>query len=545
MTRHNTAPINLYCVIMRRIPTNPLFWSLAVLLFPLLIEVSFSHFVREGEYNSRIGWSFITALLINLANRRWVTAAVLLPFMIGGLADIGYAYTFGGVFTTATIEAVVHTDSSEANEFFAAYASLPLVSLYLVHWLIYAAAVHYSQAVSTKSWRRTIVTMGVLLMVVVVHRTTVMGKFHDTIPGVLGTMPSYYRGAISLEKEVELRKQLVSNTDVIAEVIETEPQTHIFIVGESLTRNHMEVYGYHRATTPGLAKMKNIILMNDVISSHAQTQASLRVALTAAESEDGNKYRNSLSVIDIANLAGYKTWWISNQQPQRATIASISHQADVPHYISNDYNGVEVARYDEYMQPVIEKALRDPADKKAIFIHMMGSHAQYKNRYPEQFVHFKDNDVIAYRQEPSANEVQAINDYDNSVLYNDHVVMQIINALKDSGSGNKSLTYFSDHGEEVYREAKIKGHGPDNVTANMIEIPLIVWSSESDNEAMRALKENSKKPFMLDNFYQLAGSLMAIKSDALNPAHSPADKAYQADLSRKVYRLNYDSELKK
>ena len=123
---------------MRRIPTNPLFWSLAVLLFPLLIEVSFSDFVREGEYNSRIGWSFITALLINLANRRWVTAAVLLPFMIGGLADIGYAYTFGGVFTTATIEAVVHTDSSEANEFFAAYASLPLVSLYLVHWLILA-----------------------------------------------------------------------------------------------------------------------------------------------------------------------------------------------------------------------------------------------------------------------------------------------------------------------------------------------------------------------------------------------------------------------
>mgnify|MGYP006992011412 CR=1 FL=1 len=62
---------------------------------------------------------------------------------------------------------------------------------------------------------------------------------------------------------------------------------------------------------------------------------------------------------------------------------------------------------------------------------------------------------------------------------------------------------------------------------------------------MLALKENSKKPFMLDNFYQLAGSLMAIKSDALNPAHSPADKAYQADSSRKVYRLNYDSELKK
>lgn len=79
---------------MRKIPSNPLFWSLAVLLFPLLMEVTFSDFVREGEYNSRIGWSFIAALFITLANQRWVTALVLLPFMIGGLADIGYAYTF-------------------------------------------------------------------------------------------------------------------------------------------------------------------------------------------------------------------------------------------------------------------------------------------------------------------------------------------------------------------------------------------------------------------------------------------------------------------
>ena len=529
---------------MRRIPSNPLFWSLAVLLFPLLIEVTFSDFVREGEYNSRIGWSFITAFLITLANRRWVTGLVLAPFVIGGAADIGYAYTFGGVFTTATIEAVVHTDSSEANEFFAAYASAGLFSLYIIHWLIFAAAIRFAQPVSTKGWRRTVYGMGILFIVVVSYRTSVMGKFHDTIPGVLGTMPSYYRGAVSLEHEVSLRKSLVENTQITASVSSAEPQTHIFVIGETLTRNHMGAYGYHRETTPVFSALENKVVLTDTISSHAQTQASLRVALTSAGAKDGNKYRESLSVIDIANLAGYKTWWISNQQPQRATIASISHQADVPHYISNDYKGVEVARYDEYMLPVIQQALADPAEKKAIFVHMMGSHAQYKNRYPDKYIHFSDNQVTAYRQDPSAKEIQVINDYDNSIRYSDFVVGEMVAGLKNSNAANKSLTYFSDHGEEVYQLENIKGHSPDNVTANMVEIPLIVWSSQPQSEALLSLQANKDQPFMLDDFYQLAGSLMQIQSEALNAEKSPANSAFKANHNREIYRLNYDQKLK-
>ena len=100
---------------------NPLLWSLIVLLYPLLHEVVFSDFVREGEYNSRIGWSFISAFLITLGNRRWITAIVLFPFLLGGICDIGYAYSFGGVFTTATMEAVAYTDQYEVIEYINTY----------------------------------------------------------------------------------------------------------------------------------------------------------------------------------------------------------------------------------------------------------------------------------------------------------------------------------------------------------------------------------------------------------------------------------------
>ena len=67
---------------------NPILWSLLLLLYPLMNEIAFSDFVREGEYNSRIGWSFLTALLITIGNRRWITALVLLPFFLGGICGI-------------------------------------------------------------------------------------------------------------------------------------------------------------------------------------------------------------------------------------------------------------------------------------------------------------------------------------------------------------------------------------------------------------------------------------------------------------------------
>ncbi|MDF1761993.1 MAG: sulfatase-like hydrolase/transferase, partial [Oleibacter sp.] len=387
--------------------TNPILWSLLVLTYPLINEIVFSDFVREGEYNSRIGWSFLTALLITIGNRRWFTALVLLPFFLGGICDIGYAYSFGGVFTTATMEAVAFTDQYEVIEYIRTYSTWQLNTLLFIFLTLYCCAIYFCKPPTGIKTRRAIYVLGCIMIIVVVYRTTVMGKFHDTIPGILGTLPSHYLGSISLDKEVELRREMLRSTDTTATNINQQvAQTHIFIIGESATKNHMGIYGYARNTTPNLTSLKNeLVVLDNVISSHVQTQASLRVALTAAIGTDGDDYREAPSIIDIANMAGYKTYWISNQQPQRATIASISHQADMAHYISNDFNGVEVRRFDEYMLPAIKDAIEDPAPHKAIFIHMMGSHANYENRYPETFDLFQDNQVTGYQVELEEREV--------------------------------------------------------------------------------------------------------------------------------------------
>ena len=58
-------------------------------------------------------------------------------------------------------------------------------------------------------------------------------------------------------------------------------ETHVIIVGESISRLHMSLYGYNRNTNPLLKKINGELLVyKNVISPHAYTTGSLRKALT-------------------------------------------------------------------------------------------------------------------------------------------------------------------------------------------------------------------------------------------------------------------------
>ena len=529
------------------------FATFFVFLFPLLIEISFSDFVREGEYNSRIGWSLIFIFLGLLHKKAWLHTALLIPFMITGSVDIGYAISFGGVFTTATIEAVLQTDLHEASEYAASYTSPTLMLILALYWsgcLLLLSKVNF-HASRTRA-RTVFLSLGIILTLVASYRITIMQKYYDTIPGVMGSIPSYYRGHMGVKAETDKRQLLVENvrkSDESFELATEKSQTYVFIIGESLSRHHMGIYGYHRDTTPELSAIsEELHVFQDVISSHAQTKASLSLALTEARVKGEKNYRDTLSIVDLANLAGFKTWWISNQQPLRTTFSAIAAQADETDFISNDFKGVEVRRFDEFLTPYVQAALDDNVDKKAIFIHTMGSHAQYKNRYPDSFDKFQDKNVMAYTDDPSNRQIEAINNYDNSVLYSDYFASGIIKLLKSSDAELKALTLISDHGEEVFDKINVKGHSPDNVTANMVDIPFINWLSDGFDEhragSVEAIRNNVNKPFMLHDFYHYSAQLMGIRSAYNDPSKSLISAEFNAPEQRKVYRLSYETELR-
>ncbi len=524
-------------------------WStLFVLFFPLLIMYAYSDFIRSSELNARLGWLLMIgglAYLFRYTVLQKLLLGVLFLLVLSGSLDILYAVTFGGVFTSASFEAMAATDAHESIEFLFAYASLEnvlliafyvIVAYFLLSRILFKAPVYTRQ----KVWA----ALGVLMLLVAIQQMDQRGRTFDTIPGFTGVAIDYVSNQEGMDSVIAARKKLYQTKDFNAQMLSAKPQTYVIVVGESLNRNHMSLYGYVRDTTPNLNRLSSeFIKFDNVVSAFAQTSPSLSVSLTEADTVNGLKETQAISLLGAMKKAGFKTWWISNQQPLRKPTTAMAALADVEHFISHDFHGVESHRYDGYLLPAVNKALEDKASHKVVFVHLMGSHLQYRNRYPEDYAVFEGHKGLqAFIEEPSDSQLDFINAYDDSVHYTDHVVGQILLALQETKQ-IAALSFFADHGEEVFDSKDFKGHGPDGVTHDMLEIPFIFWRNQAYRTEFEVvdtlLQSRQHESMMLDDFFHFGLCTAQVQSDLLNPLRSLCSPNYQAK-PRIIYGKDYD-----
>jgi heptose-I-phosphate ethanolaminephosphotransferase len=132
------------------------------------------------------------------------------------------------------------------------------------------------------------------------------------------------------------------------------------------------------------------------------------------------------------------------------------------------------------LAPYAEKLLNKD-EKKLIVVHLLGTHMKYAYRYPESYDHFNDATGLPEAVSKNDDKVELINEYDNAILYNDHIVHALIQDLKSKTppDAQSLLVYFSDHGEDVYDTAPhdFKGRNEGAPTYPMYAIPFFVWHS--------------------------------------------------------------------
>jgi heptose-I-phosphate ethanolaminephosphotransferase len=129
----------------------------------------------------------------------------------------------------------------------------------------------------------------------------------------------------------------------------------------------------------------------------------------------------------------------------------------------------------------------------------MGSHLPYKIRYPQLYGKFTDiNDMSGSFEDPLTDLQKAIiNEYDNSVLYNDFIISSIVNLVKEKRELSYIL-YFSDHGEEVFDDKVYSGRSFDNITPGMYQIPFILWLSD-EYKKHRCIDGNLNNPYSTED----------------------------------------------
>jgi hypothetical protein len=200
-------------------------------------------------------------------------------------------------------------------------------------------------------------------------------------------------------------------------------------------------------------------------------------------------------------------------------VAVIAKTANELHGINK--GGTSSARHDEELFKIFKTI---PKQNNVIFIHLMGSHADYSSRYPSSYLKFKNK--IKKEEIIVKNKKAEINQYDNTVYYNDYVVSSLVKELEKE---NKvaGLIYFSDHSENIVNHL---GHDPSTFTFDQTQIPMIIWLSDKYKERYpektKNLEEHRNTMFSNDFIYDTVLGITNVKTDRYEERFDLSSKNY-------------------
>ena len=284
----------------------------------------------------------------------------------------------------------------------------------------------------------------------------------------------------------------------------------VFILGESVRADHLQLNGYPRNTNPFLSKRKNLISFPNTYTPNTCTALSVPQILTDASLLDDYS-TPKYSLIEILNHANIATNWIGNQTPENSYEIFIK-QSKFHTIIDPIHSELSFQKdHDLQLLPVF-KTVFNPTKNQFTTLHMMGSHWWYETRYPESFRKFIP--VIKSKHIPSNSKQEMINSYDNTLLYLDYFINETIKQVEKKNS-NTLLIYLSDHGESL-GENGLWLHAQSG--KELMNPALLFWYSDQFNkmypDVVYKLKANQNKTIDLDFFYHTILDLYKIEGIA-------------------------------
>ncbi len=281
-----------------------------------------------------------------------------------------------------------------------------------------------------------------------------------------------------LEKTVAAHETIKENFSFEAKRSQNPQQDELYVlvIGETSRYDHWGVSGYHRATSPYVSKDSTIISFSKAFASASQTALSVPIMITPAEPENLTQHFQQLSMLSAFKEVGFHTSWISNQEIVGAgnyRIHMHAAEADTLHFLSPQ-KGME-RPYDAALLPVLEGILK-MGGKQLLVVHTYGSHHHFAERYPESFNAFQP--AIKGKTNFGDEHEKIINAYDNSILYSDYILGQIIKKLK-ADNRMTAMVFMPDHGENLNDNGKGLYLHSNVHTKATAHVPLLVWLSES------------------------------------------------------------------
>lgn len=395
---------------------------------------------------------------------KWIIAFTL----IGDAIMLYFVNTYDVLVTDSMMGNVFNTRYSEASGYF----SLSAV-MYVVFLGILPATLLILQKIDYKSLKRFGINTGIAIATMVAMVAININNFtwidrHATKLGSLLMPWSYTVNSVryyNAERKRNQKEILLPD----ATITNSRKEVVVLLIGESARRQNFSLYGYDKKTNPLLENQAVTALTAK--SAATYTTAGVKAILDHKPTDKlyeilpNYLYRAGVDVV----------WRTANWGEPPVHIEKYQKVAD----LKSTYPDAD-ERYDGILTVGLKEVVESStADKMLIILHTSTSHGPtYYSKYPSEFEHFTP--VCTTVEMAKAVPEELINAYDNTILYTDYLVNEVIESMKSLTDYRSCVIFISDHGESL-GENNLYMHGVPMAMApkEQVEIPFIVWTSDS------------------------------------------------------------------
>lgn len=479
MLRNNLKLTRLYRLTLTQFVLLMSFLNFVFFHFPF-----YSFVFNNVDYKSFNGIIIITSLVILMLVvnafvfylifflSRLVGKFLLVLFFIINAVAVYFINTYSVIIDESMIGNVLNTNYEEASSFF---------SIKLIVYIILLGVIPGIYIIKVKiinvTLKKFLITssLALLFIIIMAFANASNWLWIDKNSKQLGglAMPWSYSVNISLFYIHEHQKNKKEILLPDATIKDNEKSVVVLVIGESARRQNFSLYGYKRNTNPLLSQTQNLFHF-DATSCATYTTAGVKCILEHAHTDDlyeilpNYLYRNNVEVIWRTTNWGEPPVHIQNYQNKDALMLNCKGDG---------------CNYDEILLSGLkEQILASKKNKILIVLHTSTSHGPtYSKKYPPQFETFKP--VCNSVELGNCSHEELINAYDNTIVYTDYLLHNVIEDLKQLKEYKSAMFFVSDHGESL-GEKNLYMHGiPLSIAPKeQYEIPFIVWLSDSSKQ---------------------------------------------------------------
>ncbi|EPN6846245.1 phosphoethanolamine transferase [Campylobacter jejuni] len=472
-------------------------------LMIVLLNFNLFYFVYEkNTQNWLITFVFIVAyfalvhVICSLLFIKFFTKFFSILFIISSFLSVYFISFYGVLIDSDMMQNVVQTDIKEVKDLLNLKLILFVVlALLLVFYVVKVKIDYYGSFKSHIKIKIINIISGLIVVcaVLIPLSKTFLPFFRNYNEIRMYNTPFYqiyavYRYYVRFVKAKPEFKTIAN--DAYRENNHTK-KLLVLVVGETARAANYSLGGYTKNDT-------NFYTKKDAVSLPCMFSISKRENYSSSEFQE--------NAMDVLYKTGVDAVWFDNNS---GGCKGVCDRLAYKQKLSSDL--------DENLLAPFKEKLNHLSDQNIIVLHLQGSHGPtYYKRYPSEFKKFTP--TCDTNELSKCDSEALINTYDNTLLYTDYLLSEIIKLLKEQKSYESSLFYLSDHGESL-GENGIYLHGMPYAIAPSYQthIPAIFWSN--DKNLMNLAKEYKGLKLSQDNLFSTLLGYFDVKTSVYEPEY--------------------------